>query len=404
VVAPRLRRATGEADALTIPDFLASRFGGGRAPIVRLLAVVVILLAYASYIAAQFIAAGKTFQASFHGVETPWGTLSVGYHTGMLIGVGIILLYTSMGGFLAVAWTDLVQGILMVTTVVALPIVGIVGLGGLPVLWSTLHAAEPGLLGLRGVPAAGGASFLMGTCVGGLSWGLGYPGQPHILVRFMALRDPRAMRRTAFIGITWVLLAMWGAIFVGLVGRAMLPVLADKDHVMPALALHLMHPVLSGVMIAAAIAAMMSTVDSQLLVAASAVQQDIYIRLLGGRAERRRAVWLGRLTVLALGAVAIPLAWSGKSVFEGVFDAWSVLAAGLGPVVILGLLTRRANHWGAAAGMLTGLVISQFWPLVKPLFGGDALFGNGLVPGFFLNLLLAWVVSLLTARRRTSAE
>jgi sodium/proline symporter len=109
-------------------------------------------------------------------------------------------------------------------------------------------------------------------------------------------------------------------------------------------------------------------------------------------------VWIGRLTVLALGAVAIPLAWSGKSVFEGVFDAWSVLGASLGPAVVLGLLSRRANRWGAVAGIATGLVISQGWSLVKPVFWGDKLFGNGLVPGFFLGLILAYVVSLLTSR------
>ncbi len=400
VVAPRLRRATGEADALTIPDFLAARFAGARGIPVRILAVLVILLAYAAYIAAQFIAAGKTFETAFSNVSTPWGTLKITYHTGMFVGVGIILLYTALGGFLAVAWTDFVQGLLMVATVVVLPIVGLVGLGGFPELWSRLHAANPHLLGVRGAEGATGMAFVMGVVVSQLSWGLGYPGQPHILVRFMALKDPKAMRRAAFIGITWVLLAMWGAIFVGLVGRATLGDLPDTDHVMPSLALGLMPPAVAGVMIAAAIAAMMSTVDSQLLVAASAVEQDIYIRLFGGRARDRRAVWFGRITVVALGAIAIPLAWSGKSVFDKVFDAWGVLAAGIGPVIILGLVSRRANTWGAAAGMLVGGFIAQFWTTVKPLFGGDTLFRNGLIPGFFLNLTVAYLLSLATGGRR----
>ena len=403
IVAPRLRRATGATDALTIPDFLATRYGGGWWPGVRVFAVVAILVAYASYIAAQFIAAGTTFQTAFRDVATPWGALTLDYHTGMFLGVGIIVLYTALGGFTAVSWTDLLQGILMVTTVVVLPIVGLIGLGWLPALWGELHAANANFLGLRGAEGKTGLSFLMGVCVGNLSWGLGYPGQPHILVRFMALRDPRAMRRAAFIGITWVVLAMWGAIFVGLVARATLDTpltKLTKDRAMPLLALELMHPALAGVMIAAAVAAMMSTVDSQLLVAASAVEKDIFLplysRLSGKRPADRLAVWFGRITVLVLGAVAIPLAWRQKSVLEQVFHPWSILGASLGPVVVLGLVSRRANRWGASAGIVVGFVITVFWKQVRPLFGGEAYFGNGLIPGFVLSFVLAYLVSLAT--------
>jgi len=396
VIAPRLRKASEQAGALTIPDYLAARYPTGRLPLVRIVSVLVILLAYATYIASQFMAAGKVFETTFGNVETPWGTLSMGYHTGMLAGVGIILLYTAMGGFTAVAWTDLAQGLLMVLTVIVLPLVGLVALAGLPVLWSELHAVEPDLLGMAGTPAKTGMAFWMGVCVGGMSWGLGYPGQPHILVRFMALRDPKDMRRAAAIGIVWTILAMTGAVFLGLVARAMLGGLDDADHAMPALAGLLMHPAIAGVMIAGAVAAMMSTVDSQLLVAASAVQQDIAVRLLRLRADRRGAVWIGRATVLALGAAALPIAWNRESVFSTVFNAWGTLAAGLGPAIILGLLTKRTSGWGAAAGILAGLGVAQFWTWVKPAFGGDALFDSGLIPGFCLNLIVAWTVSLAT--------
>jgi len=403
VIAPRLRRVTGRTGALTIPDYLAERYPD-RGRLVRVVAVVVILLAYATYIAAQFIAAGKVFTTTFGTVETPFGTLEAGYHAGMLIGVGIILLYTTMGGFTAVAWTDFVQGLLMVFTVVLLPLVGLVALGSLPALWSKLHAANPHLLGFAGPQGASGLAFVMGVAVAGMSWGLGYPGQPHILVRFMALGDPKAMRRAAAIGIVWTALAMTGAVFVGLIGRAMLGGLTDADHVMPRMVNELIHPALGGVMIAGAMAAMMSTVDSQLLVASSAVEEDIYIRLLGGRPGGRAAVWIGRITVVALGAAAVPLAWDPKSVFEKVFDAWGVLAAGLGPAVILGLLTRRTNGWGAAVGILVGLTVAQFWTWVKPAFGGGLLFSNGLIPGFVLNLVLAYLISLATQRRRPAAN
>ena len=398
IIAPRLRRETGLTGALTIPDYLASRFGQGRLPFVRIISVIVILLAYTTYIASQFMAAGKTFHTTFSEVETPCGILSVSYHTGIFVGIGIILLYTALGGFTAVAWTDFAQGLLMVLTLVVLPIVALAGLGGLPLLWQKLHSINPNLLGLSGAKGASGLAFWMGVCIAGMSWGLGYPGQPHILVRFMALRDPKQMRRASLIGIVWVLLAMTGAVFVGFTARVILGPLADAEHAMPALATRLMHPALAGVMIAGAVAAMMSTVDSQLLVAASAVEEDIYIRLLGGHPRGKAAVWIGRITVLALGALAIMLAWDSQSVFQKVFNAWGVLAAGLGPAIILGLLTKRTNAFGATVGIAVGLVVAQFWSFVNPVFGGDLLFDSGLIPGFVLNLLLAYLLSLLANR------
>jgi sodium/proline symporter len=229
-----------------------------------------------------------------------------------------------------------------------------------------------------------------------MSFGPGYPGQPHILVRFMALKDPKKMRQAAIIGITWSVLSMIGAIAVGLVGRAMLGELADKDQVMPSLAMKLMHPGVAGIMIAGAIAAMMSTVDSQLLVAASAVEQDIYIRLFGGKAHGKSAVWIGRITIVALGAAAIPIAWGGSSVLDKVLDAWGILGAGLGPVVTLGLLTKRANRHGAFLGMAAGVSVVYFWGSIAPLIGAQELFATGTIPGFVLNLVLLWSISLIT--------
>ena len=411
VIAPRLRRESEQYGSLTIPDYLSSRYAGGRVQLVRIAAVAIILLGYATYIASQFIAAGKVFATTFANVETPWGVLSVTYYWGMLIGVGIIMLYTIMGGFLAVSWTDLAQGMLMVLTVVVLPLVGLVALGSLAVVGDKLHAFDPDILSVAGksVEGAGivstsGAAFWIGLVLGNMSYGPGYPGQPHILVRFMALKDPRKMRQAAIIGIVWSVLAMAGAIAVGLIARAMLGELADKDHAMPSLALRLMHPGIAGVMIAGAIAAMMSTVDSQLLVAASAVEQDIYIRLFGRKAHGRSAVWIGRITILILGAAALPIAWGGESVLSKVLDAWGLLGAGLGPVVTMGLLTRRANRHGALVGMIAGVSTVYFWGEIAPIFHAKELFATGLIPGFVLNLVLVWAVSLATAKPGDQAD
>jgi len=410
VIAPRLRRDSERYGSLTIPDYLSSRYAGGW-PLVRIAAVLIILLGYATYIASQFIAAGKVFATTFGNVETPWGELSISYHEGMLIGVGIIILYTVMGGFMAVSWTDLAQGMLMVLTVVILPIIGVIAVGSLALVGDKLHAFDPEILSVAGksVDGAGiistsGAAFWIGLVLGNMSYGPGYPGQPHILVRFMALEDPRKMRRAAIIGIVWSILAMAGAIAVGLIARVTLGELADKDQAMPSLAMSLMHPGIAGVMIAGAVAAMMSTVDSQLLVAASAVEQDIYIRLFGGKAHGRSAVWIGRVTILILGAAALPIAWGGESVLSKVLDAWGILGAGLGPVVTMGLLTRRANRHGAFAGMIAGVCTVYFWDSIAPIFHAKELFDTGLVPGFLLNLLLIWVVSLITGGSDDQAD
>ena len=410
VIAPRLRRDSERYGSLTIPDYLASRYSGGRLPLVRIAAVIIILLGYATYIASQFVGAGKVFAATFSDVETPWGILNVTYHWGMLIGVGIIMLYTVMGGFMAVSWTDLAQGMLMVLTVVILPLIGLMALGGLAVLGDKLTAFDPDILGFSGkqsgveILATSGAGFWIGVLMTKLSFGPGYPGQPHILVRFMALKDPRKMRQAAVIGIVWSVLSMAGAIAVGLVGRGILGQLADKDDVMPTLAMELMHPGVAGIMIAGAIAAMMSTVDSQLLVAASAIEQDIYIRLFGGKAHGKSAVWIGRITIVALGAAAIPIAWRGSSVLDKVLDAWGILGAGLGPVMILGLLTKRANRHGAVTGMIAGVSMVYFWGSIAPVVGLEGLLNNGAVPGLLTNLALLWTVSVLTGDRSEQSD
>ena len=411
VIAPRLRRDSERYGSLTIPDYLASRYSGGKVPLVRIAAVIIILLGYATYIASQFVAAGKVFATTFSGVETPWGELTITYHWGMFIGIGIIMLYTVMGGFMAVSWTDLAQGMLMVLTLVVLPLVGVAALGGWAILGDKLIAFDSDILGVSGtfeegvgIVSASGAGFWIGVMLGKMSFGPGYPGQPHILVRFMALKDPKKMRQAAIIGIVWSILSMAGAIAVGLVGRAMLGELADKDQVMPSLAMKLMHPGVAGIMIAGAIAAMMSTVDSQLLVAASAVEQDIYIRLFGGKAHGKSAVWIGRITIIALGAAAIPIAWGGSSVLEKVLDAWGILGAGLGPVVTLGLLTKRANRHGAVLGMVAGVSVVYFWKSIAPLIGAQELFDTGTIPGFVLNLVLLWTVSLITGGSKDQTD
>ncbi len=399
VIAPRLHRAATRSKALTIPDFLEARFAGQAGLLIRVVAAAIILVFYATYISAQFTAAGKIFETTFSGISTPWGEVSVSYVQGILIGCGVILFYTVAGGFLAVAMTDLVQGMIMAFSVVVIPVAAIWHLGGLDGLWQALANAQEGEVLLRLGGEAKGLGFLLGVVAGGLSWGLGYPGQPHILVRFMAIRDSAKLRFSALISICWVLAALYGAMFVGFVGRAFHPGgLEDPDSVFPLLATQLLPDWMAGIMIAAAVAAVMSTVDSQILVAVSTVVSDIYGKLLGGEVRSSRGVWLGRLTGILLGGAAFLLALQRRGVFEQVFDAWGGLAAGLGPAVCFSLLWSRTTYQGVLGGMLVGASLTQFWPALLKLFPWPVftIWPGALMPSFGLSCATIWAVSLLT--------
>lgn len=403
VIAPRLYRASSNTGALTLPDFLEARFGGRGGRELRLLVAAVVLVFFSTYISAQFIAVGKIFETCFADIRTPWGSISIGYVQGLAIGCGVILFYTLTGGFLSVAMTDLVQGAVMVFALVALPAAGIVELGGLGRLWEAMGAADEGaaLLSLGG--NASGAAFWLGVVAGGLSWGLGYPGQPHILARFMAVRDSKTIPFSAFISVCWVLVALYGAMLAGFVGIGLLGRnLEDPDRVLPLLASRLLPEWMTAVVIAAAIAAVMSTVDSQILVAVSAVVEDVYVRMLGGDPSSRKVVWMGRGVGLFLGGVALLMALRRADVFGRVFDAWGGLAAGLGPAVCFSLLWKRTTWQGVLVGIAAGYGILQLWPWLRGVwpFGPIPVWQGGLLPGFVCSSLLIVTVSLSTTPKQ----
>jgi len=407
VIAPRLYRLSLKTGALTLPDFLEARFGGRGGRELRLLAAAVVLIFFSTYISAQFIAVGKIFETCFADIRTPWGSVSIGYVEGLALGCGVILFYTLTGGFLSVAMTDLVQGTIMVIALVVLPLVGIVEMGGPGRLWDAMGAASEGgrLLCLGG--NASGPAFWLGVVAGGLSWGLGYPGQPHILVRFMAVRDAKTIPFSALISVCWVLVALYGAMLAGFLGIGLLGRgLEDPDRVLPLLAGRLLPEWMTAIVIAGAVAAVMSTVDSQILVAVSAVVEDVYVKILGGDGGSRRAVWIGRAVGLLLGGAGFLMAFRRSDVFGRVFDAWGGLAAGLGPAVCFSLLWRRTTWQGVLAGMAAGAGLVQLWPWLRSAcpFGPIPAWQGGLLPGFLLSSFLIITVSLSTARRESGTS
>lgn len=364
VLAPRIRKLAEEHQALTIPDILEARFND-RSRLIRIISVITILMFYAAYISANFIAAGSVFDSAFSG-RVPWGEeFCTYYHQGLLIGLVVILGYTMLGGFLAVCWTDFVQAILMVFAVVILPIAGVIRLGGIEAMFTAMQSAAMDDAFLSVDAGQQGASFLFGVLLAGMKWGVGYPGQPHIICRYMAIEDPRQIAKGSLIAVVWSLFALYGAMFVGLTARAVLTqdLVAEgiKDQAMPLLALELLPEALAGLVLSAAVAAMMSTVDSQIIVAVAAVVHDVYERLLGGHPSGRVAVWLSRLVVVGLGAAGLIMSWKGSDVFGEVLDAWGGLAAGLGPAIILGCLWRRTARGAVIVGMIFGVLLTQFW-------------------------------------------
>jgi len=368
--------------ALTLPEFFEARFGGEGARALRIVSTLIILVFYTSYVGAQFVGAGKILNATF-GVDV---------QTGMVIGAVVVVLYTFMGGFLAVVWTDVVQGLLMMLVAVVLPILAVAKLGGPGEFVRHVGAAGPDLLTMSGGET--GRAFLFGVMLGGLSWGLGYLGQPHLLTRYMAIRRPEETRQGRTIATTWVLLAYWGAAFVGLAGLGLLPGLEDPEQVMPLLARQLLPAWFAGLAIAGAIAAMMSTADSQLLVATSALVHDVYARFVNPAAPARRLVLLSRLATVVIAAIALALAFANQQlIFDWVAYAWAGLGSSFGPPLLLALRWKRVTKAGVLAGMLGGTASTILWHNVAAL--GAAL--DIKIASFAVSLLLVWTVSLATA-------
>jgi sodium/proline symporter len=377
--APRLRRFTERYDAITIPDFFSARFGGRGG--LRVVLAAVILIFMVAYVAAQFVGGGKAIGASFGLSPT----------TGILLTAGIVLAYTVLGGFLAVSLTDAVQAVFMLVALLALPAIAIVEYGGWGAVVTDLRQLDAGLPDPFALSVGAGLGFV--------GIGLGSPGNPHILVRYMSIADASQLRFAAVVGTLWNVLMGAGAILIGLVGRAWLTGVdalpyADPENLFPVLAQqHLPAPVF-GVVVAAIFAAIMSTADSQLLVAASTVVRDVHEKVFRGRPlPRRAAVVYSRLVVTALVVAALALGWAADElVFWLVLFAWAGLGAALGPTSILALFWSRTTAPGVFAGLITGTVTTFVWYFTPALKGAF----YELIPAFAAGLAATVLVSLMT--------
>jgi SSS family transporter len=348
--------------SVTLVDVISRRWGDpGRW--LRAVGVAIVVISMMGYVGAQMTAVGKAFSTTL-GLE---GSLNLGgiqlsgYLLGVLIGAGVITVITSIGGFRGVAWTDLFQGLLMAAALLAFPLYAVLQIGGFGPLFEGLGAINPDFL-----TATQGRveSFALGFVIGDLAIGLGYPGMPHVITRYMAARDSGQVRRMQLIGMVWGVIVLYGAGLLGLAGRVILPDLADGERTMMELALTLLHPVLAGLMLAAVLSAILSTVSSQLLVAASAISYDVVEGVMGRHPDDRRSLVLGRWTVVIVGLLGILLALTEvRAVFWFVLFAWSALGASFGPLILFAVTKVHMNRHGALAGMLTGFGVTVIWKL-----------------------------------------
>jgi sodium/proline symporter len=382
-VAKRLRIYTQQAnDSLTLPDFFRNRFND-RSGLISGIAAVFILIFFLIYTSAQFVASGKLFNTVF----------GLDYTVALLVGSLIVVTYTFTGGFKAVCLTDFIQGTLMLFALVMVPLFAVFLIGGPAATVGGLQEINPALLDPF-TDATTGDPLTFVAIISMLAWGLGYFGQPHILVRFMAIRRPEEIGEARSVAMAWVIISLCAAVAIGLIGRVFLsqPLVGpDAETVFMVMTSEVFFSFVAGIILCGILAAIMSTASSQLLVSASAVSQDLYKSFFRREASDRELIWVSRFSVLIVAVFAILLGLDPESsVFNIVSYAWAGFGAAFGPVLLMGLFWKRTTRQGALAGVIIGGLTVLIWKQF-------AFFGlYEIIPGFVLSLVAIYVVSMLT--------
>ena len=395
VVAPRLREQTERYDnSLTILQFLSKRFPS-RAMALRTVSAVIVVVFFSVYTASGLVAGGKLAESAFSAV-LQGSPISI-YATGVTLTLAVVLVYTVIGGFLAVSLTDFCQGVIMMLALIVMPVVVLYGTGGggISQASETLATVGPDYL-----------SWFSGLSIVGflsaVAWGLGYFGQPHIIVRFMAIRSLGDVPKARNIGMTWMVISVVGAISLGIFGRAYAVrngiVVDDPETIFIVLADMLFHPLVTGFLFAALLAAVMSTISSQLLVASSSLTEDFYRLFLRKQASEKEAVLVSRVSVLLVGVFAAVIAWDPTSKVLGlVSHAWAGFGAAFGPLIVLALTWKRMTGTGAVAGLVVGALTVMSWIALgwdARIMGGTGVYE--IIPGFVAAWAAIYFVSLAT--------
>lgn len=385
VVAPKLRVYTEVANnALTIPEFFAKRFGNANSSI-RIIAAVIIVIFFTLYTSAGLVAGGKLFESAF----------GLNYNIGLVVTLSVVVSYTLLGGFLAVSLTDFVQGCIMFVALVLVPVVAYQEFTSADRMMNFAYQSIPHFS-----DAMQNVTFL--GLISSLSWGLGYFGQPHIIVRFMAIRSVADIKMARRIGISWMTVTIVGALATGLVGIAYANKfgmkLNDPETIFIVFSELLFHPLISGFLLAAILAAIMSTISSQLLVSSSSLTEDIYQVVSKKESSEKDMVKMGRYGVAGVGIVATLLALDrSNSILSLVSNAWAGFGAAFGPLVLFSLYKANLTHKAAIAGIVSGALTVLFWIYAPVLADGKALTSivYEMIPGFIVSSAVIWLVSFL---------
>jgi len=385
LISRRLKRQADASDSITLPDVLSAHFDDRR-HVLRAISVFIILTMVCAYVTSQMVASGKAISTF----------IDVDYRTAVIVGAVVIIGYTFVGGYKAVAYTDVLQGVLMLLGLLVVPVVAIGAAGGWARVMDTLAAQDPALLDMSGIVDSGTAGWV--ALLSFLAVGLPFLGVPQLMVRFMSVRDERELGKARAMSVIVILLFDAGAVTAGMAGRALFPGLDDAETIFPVLSAELFPPLLTGLLLVIVLSAIMSTVDSLLLLASSAVVRDTMQKILGSRRSDAELAGLGKLTTIVIGLIAIGFALEEvKFIFWFILFAWSGLGAAFGPAILCMLYDRKTTLPGAAAGMIGGFLVSVVWVLAVKSHSYDLY---EMIPGFLAGIALTVGVSRLTRSSR----
>lgn len=373
-IAHALRIKTEEYNVLTLSSFLEKRFSDSSG-LLRICSSLLTIIFFAFYIAAGLTGMGYVFEAVFH----------INYYSGMIIGLAISLLYIMIGGFIAIAWNHFFQGIFLLVMIIIVPLYGLYNLGSIAPIFANAGAKN---ISLSLIPSFSQETFIY--ILNGIMWGVGYLGMPHIIVNFMGINDPNYIKHAKYLGMSWQIISLLCAIGVGFVGIGYFITLNNNELIFVELVQQLFHPLFTGFILCAILAATMSTIDTQILVSSSALTEDIYKKIFHHNASEKQLLWVSRVSILIIALISFILAAQKNATVMGLVSyAWSGLASSFSPVITAALYSKSVNKWGVFASMLTGAIVAGLWPLThSPILS--------LIPGTIASTIALFGISKIT--------